>query len=557
MSDYVSRVSADLQQRYAGQPEYLQAVLTWLEMIAPALEDNPIYERVDLLTRMVEPDRMLTFTVPWMDDQGMAHTNHGYRVQFNSAIGPYKGGLRFHPSVNPSIVKFLGFEQTYKNALTGLPIGGAAGGADFDPRGKSSREIMRFCQSFMTALYRLIGADTDIPAGDIGVGSREIGYLYGQYKRLTGKAESSALTGKGLTYGGSVIRQEAAGFGTVYFLARMLEHQGETLEGKRLAVSGFGNMSWGVCRKSAELGGKVVTLSGPDGYVYDPDGVCTQEKFDFMLSMRAGGADKVEPYADHFGVEFFPGKRPWEVPVDIVIPCATQNELDVEDAVMIVANNVRYYVEAANMPATAEALRLLRLSPKILTAGSKASGSGGVVVSALEMVQNSLRYSWTRQEVDSRLKQIMGGIYDASAAAAEEYGLGYDLIACDHAYVSRGTLLAGHARAEDDAYIRGAVLTDHARASGFAVIVYNQDTGGVPMLSGQSAVYGRVSGDVRLTDTALVISGEEIQNDTLDTLVISGQGRSVIRDDSRDELVPQTGQPEPSKAKIKERQVER
>ena len=393
MSDYVSRVSADLQQRYTGQPEYLQAVLTWLEMIAPALEDNPIYERVDLLTRMVEPDRMLTFTVPWMDDQGMAPTNHGYRVQFNSAIGPYKGGLRFPPS------------------------------------GKSSREIMRFCQSFMTALYRLIGADTDIPAGDIGVGSREIGYLYGQYKRLTGKAESSALTGKGLTYGGSVIRQEAAGFGTVYFLARMLEHQGETLEGKRLAVSGFGNMSWGVCRKSAELGGKVVTLSGPDGYVYDPDGVCTQEKFDFMLSMRAGGADKVEPYADRFGVEFFPGKRPWEVPVDIVIPCATQNVLDVEDAVMIVANNVRYYVEAANMPATAEALRLLRLSPKILTAGSKASGSGGVVVSALEMVQNSLRYSWTRQEVDSRLKQIMGGIYDASAAAAEEYGLGYDLIA--------------------------------------------------------------------------------------------------------------------------------
>ena len=331
--------------------------------------------------------------------------------------------------MNPSVVKFLGFEQTYKNALTGLPIGGAAGGADFDPRGKSNREIMRFCQSFMTALYRHIGSDTDIPAGDIGVGAREIGYLFGEYKRLTGRSESSALTGKGLTYGGSMIRQEAAGFGTVYFTARMLEHQGETMEGKRLAVSGFGNMSWGVCRKSAELGGKVVTLSGPDGYVYDPDGVCTQEKFDFMLSMRAGGADKVEPYADRFGVEFFPGKRPWEVPVDIVIPCATQNELDVEDAVMIVANNVRYYVEAANMPATAEALRLLRLSPKILTAGSKASGSGGVVVSALEMVQNSLRYSWTRQEVDSRLKQIMGGIYDASAAAAGEYGLGYDLIA--------------------------------------------------------------------------------------------------------------------------------
>ena len=428
-NEYLKRVYDGLAKRNANEPEFLQAVREVLESIQPVVEKHPEYEKAGLIERLVEPERIISFRVPWVDDQGKVQVNRGYRVQFNSAIGPYKGGLRFHPSVNPSIVKFLGFEQTYKNALTGLPIGGAAGGADFDPRGKSSREIMRFCQSFMTALYRLIGADTDIPAGDIGVGSREIGYLYGQYKRLTGKAESSALTGKGLTYGGSVIRQEAAGFGTVYFLARMLEHQGETLEGKRLAVSGFGNMSWGVCRKSAELGGKVVTLSGPDGYVYDPDGVCTQEKFDFMLSMRAGGADKVEPYADRFGVEFFPGKRPWEVPVDIVIPCATQNELDVEDAVMIVANNVRYYVEAANMPATAEALRLLRLSPKILTAGSKASGSGGVVVSALEMVQNSLRYSWTRQEVDSRLKQIMGGIYDASAAAAEEYGLGYDLIA--------------------------------------------------------------------------------------------------------------------------------
>ena len=428
-NEYLSGLMERVVRRNPAEPEFHQAVQEVLTSLVPVVEAKPEYIKEGVMDCLVEPERIIKFRVPWEDDQGNIHVNRGFRVQFNSAIGPYKGGLRFHPSVNPSIVKFLGFEQTYKNALTGLPIGGAAGGADFDPRGKSSREIMRFCQSFMTALYRLIGADTDIPAGDIGVGSREIGYLYGQYKRLTGKAESSALTGKGLTYGGSVIRQEAAGFGTVYFLARMLEHQGETLEGKRLAVSGFGNMSWGVCRKSAELGGKVVTLSGPDGYVYDPDGVCTQEKFDFMLSMRAGGADKVEPYADHFGVEFFPGKRPWEVPVDIVIPCATQNELDVEDAVMIVANNVRYYVEAANMPATAEALRLLRLSPKILTAGSKASGSGGVVVSALEMVQNSLRYSWTRQEVDSRLKQIMGGIYDASAAAAEEYGLGYDLIA--------------------------------------------------------------------------------------------------------------------------------
>ena len=429
MSEYAASVSAALEQRYANQPEYLQAVQAWLEMIQPAVTDDPRFERLDLLTRMVEPERMLSFTVPWVDDQGMAHTNHGYRVQFNSAIGPYKGGLRFHPTVNPSVVKFLGFEQTYKNALTGLPIGGAAGGADFDPRGKSNREIMRFCQSFMTALYRHIGSDTDIPAGDIGVGAREIGYLFGEYKRLTGRSESSALTGKGLTYGGSKIRQEAAGFGTVYFLARMMEQKGETLEGKRLAVSGFGNMSWGVCRKSAELGGKVVTLSGPDGYVYDPDGVTTQEKLDFMLSMRAAGEDRVEAYADRFGVKFYAGKKPWEVPVDIAVPCATQNELDVEDAVMIVANNVRYYVEAANMPATAEALKLLRLSPRILTAGSKASGSGGVVVSALEMVQNSVRYSWSRKEVDDRLRSIMNNIYDLSAAAAAEYDLGYDLIA--------------------------------------------------------------------------------------------------------------------------------
>ena len=428
MNEYAVRVAAQLRQRYAHEPEYLQSVLTWLEMIDPALDD-PKYEKLDLLTRMVEPDRMFTFLVPWVDDQGIAHTNHGYRVQFKSAIGPYKGGLRFHPDVTPSVVKFPGFEQTYKNALTGLPIGGAAGGADFDPRGKSQREIMRFCQAFMTALYRYIGADTDVPAGDIGVGSREIGYLYGQYKRLMGKAESSALTGKGLTYGGSKIREEAAGFGTVYFLARMLEHQSDSLQGKAIAVSGFGNMAWGVCRKASELGARVVTLSGPDGYIYDPDGVTTQQKLDFLLTMRAGGQDRVSAYADRFGAQFFPGRRPWEVPVDIVIPCATQNELDVEDAVRILANDVRYYVEGSNMPATSEALKLLRLSPKILTAGAKASGSGGVVVSALEMAQNSIRYNWTPAQVDEKLRDIMGSIYDASVAAAEEYGLGYDLIA--------------------------------------------------------------------------------------------------------------------------------
>ena len=428
MNNYAARVLERLRQKYPSETEYLQSVQTWLEMIDPALDD-PRYEKLDLLTRMVEPERMVTFLVPWTDDKGVAHTNHGYRVQFNSAIGPYKGGLRFHPTVNASVVKFLGFEQTYKNALTGLPIGGASGGADFDPRGKSDREIMRFCQSFMNSLYRYIGADTDIPAGDIGVGAKEIGYLYGQYKRLLSKAESSALTGKGLTYGGSMVRLEAAGSGTVYFLDRMLESKGDTLEGKTIAISGFGNMSWGVCRKSAELGAKVVTLSGPDGYIYDPEGVTTQEKLDFLLEMRANGTDRVSAYAREFGVEYFPGKKPWEVKTDIVIPCATQNELDVEDAICILANDVRYYVEGANMPATAEALKLLRLSPKILTAGAKASGSGGVAVSALEMAQNSIRYNWSRAEVDDRLRQIMAGIYNASAAAAAEYGLGDDLIA--------------------------------------------------------------------------------------------------------------------------------
>ena len=428
MNEYVNRVLNNLKKQYAHEPEYLQCVQTWLEMIDPAVDD-PRYEQQDLLTRMVEPDRMFTFLVPWVDDKGQAHTNHGYRVQFNSAIGPYKGGLRFRADVNPSVVKFLGFEQTYKNALTGLPIGGAAGGADFDPRGKSNREIMRFCQSYMNALYRYMGADTDVAGGDMGVSSREIGYLYGQYKRLTSRSESSALTGKGLTYGGSKVRQEAAGFGAVYFLNRMLEHRGEKLSGKRILVSGFGNMAWGVCRKAAELGAKVVTLSGPDGYIYDHDGVRTQEKFDFMVKMRQSGDDRVEPYAEEFGVPFFPGKKPWEIEGDIAMPCATQNEIDVHDAVAILTNGVRYYVECANMPATTDALKILRLSNKVLTAGSKASGSGGVAVSALEMAQNSVRYSWKRKEVDQKLQEIMSSIYDASAAAAEAYGLGYDLIA--------------------------------------------------------------------------------------------------------------------------------
>ena len=429
MNSYTERVLSRIEAQYAHETEYLQSVRAWVEMIEPALDD-PRFEKLDLLTRMIEPERIFMFSVPWVDDEGNAHTNHGYRVQFNSAIGPYKGGMRFHPSVNVSIVKFLGFEQTYKNALTGLPIGGAAGGADFDPKGKSKREVMRFCQNFMNALYRYIGADTDVPAGDIGVGAREIGYLYGQYKRILGRAESSALTGKGLTYGGSKVRQEAAGSGAVYFLERMLDRQGESLSGKRLIVSGFGNMAWGVCKKATELGAVVVTVSGPDGYVYDESGIGTQEKLDYMMQLRAEGGDSIAPFAVRFPeAKFFAGKKPWEQAGDIAVPCATQNELDVDDAVRIMANDVRYYVEAANMPATTEALKLLRLSPKIMTAGSKAAGSGGVAVSALEMAQNSIRYNWKRGEVDKRLRDIMGNIYDASADAAEKYGLGYDLIA--------------------------------------------------------------------------------------------------------------------------------
>jgi len=429
MNSYSKQVLKRLRMLYPTENEYIQCVHTWLEMIDPVIGINPRYEQEDLLTRMVEPERMFSFLVPWEDDNGKMHTNHGYRVQFNSAIGPYKGGLRFHPSVNTGVVKFLGFQQTYKNALTGLPIGGASGGADFDPSGKSNHEIMRFCQSFMTSLYRYIGSDTDVPSGDIGVGTREIGYLYGEYKRLSGRSESGVLTGKGLTYGGSKVKQEAAGFGAVYFLNRMLQHRNETLEGKRIAVSGFGNVAWGVCKKASEFGGKVVTISGPDGYIFDPDGIVTEEKINYLLEMRARGDNRVEAYADRFKVEFYPERKPWEVPVDIAMPCAIQNEVDVEDAISILANDVDYYVEAANMPSTAEALRLLRLSPKILTAGAKAASSGGVIVAALEMVQNSLRYSWKRKEIDRRLQETMESIYDTSVEMAEHYHLGYDLIA--------------------------------------------------------------------------------------------------------------------------------
>ena len=398
-----------------------------MSSIEPVVESNPEYQKWGIIERMVEPERMITFRVSWVDDNGAVHVNRGFRVQFNSAIGPYKGGLRFHPSVNASIIKFLGFEQTFKNSLTSLPMGGGKGGSDFDPRGRSDGEIMRFCQSFMTELAKHIGADTDVPAGDLGVGAREIGYLYGQYKRLRNEF-TGVLTGKGLPYGGSLIRPEATGFGAVYYVDEMLKSFGDTIKGKTFAVSGFGNVAWGTVKKITELGGKVVTISGPDGYVYDEDGINTDEKIEFMLSMRSSGHDKVKDYADKFGVPYFEGQKPWGTKVDIIMPCATQNEVDVKEAEQIIANGVKYYVEVSNMPTTNEAVALLKANG-VTVAPSKAVNAGGVAVSGLEMSQNSMRYSWTAEEVDAKLKQIMKNIFSASLNAAEKYGMPGDLVA--------------------------------------------------------------------------------------------------------------------------------
>ena len=426
-NEYLKKVYADVEARNAGEPEFLQAVLEVLESLEPVVEQNPKFEKAGVIERMVEPERQIFFRVPWVDDNGQVQINRGFRVQFNSAIGPYKGGIRFHPSVNASIMKFLGFEQTFKNSLTSLPMGGGKGGADFDPRGKSDMEVMRFCQSFMTELQRHIGADTDVPAGDIGVGAREVGYMYGQYKRLRNEF-TGVLTGKGISFGGSLIRPEATGFGAVYYVDNMLASFGEEIKGKTFAVSGFGNVAWGTVKKINELGGKVVTISGPDGYIYDEDGVSTEEKVNFMLEMRASGRDKVEDYAEKFGVPFFKGQRPWATKVDVVMPCATQNEVGIEDAKNIVANGVKYYVEVANMPTTAEAVAYLKENGVVI-APSKAVNAGGVAVSGLEMSQNSMRYSWTAEEVDAKLKQIMKNIFEASAAAAKKYGMEGDLIA--------------------------------------------------------------------------------------------------------------------------------
>ncbi|MBQ6160997.1 MAG: NADP-specific glutamate dehydrogenase [Oscillospiraceae bacterium] len=429
MNAYVQQVIENVKAKHASEPEFCQTVEEVLSSLSPVMDKHPEYEKVDLLNRIVEPERMFTFRVVWQDDAGAYHTNTGYRFQFNGAIGPYKGGLRFQKNVNPSIIKFLGFEQIFKNALTGLPIGGGKGGADFDPTGKSDAEIMRFCQSFMTALYRFIGPDVDVPAGDMGVGGREIGYLYGQYRRLKGVWENGVLTGKGLTYGGSVIRPEATGYGAVYYLNEVLKHEKDDIKGKTIACSGFGNVTWGICKKAMQLGAKVVTLSGPDGYIYDPEGVATEEKVNYLLEMRASNRNKVKDYADKFGCEFYPGEKPWGRKVDIVMPSAMQNDVRMDSAEKIAANHIKYYIEVANMPTTNDALDYLRHQDGMIVAPSKAVNAGGVGVSALEMAQNSERLVWTADEVDAQLHKMMENIHRVSAEAAEEYGLGYDLVA--------------------------------------------------------------------------------------------------------------------------------
>ena len=400
----------DLEHRHPGESEYLQAVREVLTSIEDVYNQHPEFERAKLIERIVEPERIITFRVPWTDDKGEVHVNLGYRVQFNSAIGPYKGGLRFHPSVNLSILKFLGFEQTFKNSLTTLPMGGGKGGADFSIRGRSDNEVMRFCQAFMNELYRHIGPDEDVPAGDIGVGAREIGYLYGQYKKLTHQFQG-VLTGKGIEWGGSKIRPEATGYGALYFVNQMLQTHGLDIKGKTVAISGFGNVAWGAAKKATELGAKVITISGPDGYVYDPAGP-DDEKIDYMLELRASGNDVCQPYVEEFdGAEFFAGKKPWERKADIYLPCATQNELNGQDADQILAHKPLCVAEVSNMGCTAEAAEKFIAAHQLFAPG-KAVNAGGVATSGLEMTQNSMRLGWSEAEVDQKLHQIMSSIHE-------------------------------------------------------------------------------------------------------------------------------------------------
>ncbi len=442
----VEQIMNDLEKRHAGQSEFLQAVKEVLETIEEFVNENPQYDAHKIIERIVEPDRIFQFRIAWVDDSGEIQVNRGYRVQFNNAIGPYKGGLRFHPSVTLSGLKFLGFEQIFKNALTTLPMGGGKGGSDFDPKGKSDMEIMRFCHAFMTELYKFIGPETDVPAGDIGVGGREIGYLYGMYKKLA-RENTGVLTGKGLNWGGSLIRPEATGFGNVYFANEILKTLNDSFENKVVAVSGFGNVAWGAVSKATELGAKVVTISGPDGYVYDPDGI-SGEKIDYMLELRASNNDVVKPYADKYGVEFFEGKRPWEVKCDIALPCAIQNELHEEDAKKLVANGCKIVCEGANMPCTPEAIEVL-LENKVLYGPGKAANAGGVATSGLEMTQNSMKLNWTREEVDEKLHHIMINIHEQ----CRKYGLEED------GYVNymKGANIAGFIKVADAMIDQGVI----------------------------------------------------------------------------------------------------
>lgn len=405
----VSEILSELQEKHPGENEFLQAVKEVLLSVEPVYNEHPEFERAKIMQRLVEPDRIITFRVVWEDDRGELQVNRGYRVQFNNAIGPYKGGVRFHASVNLSILKFLGFEQTFKNALTTLPMGGAKGGSDFSPRGKSEAEIRRFCQAFMLELWRNLGPDQDVPAGDIGVGGREVGYMYGMYKKLS-RQHTGTFTGKGLQFGGSLLRPEATGFGALYFTNQMLQDAGLDIANKTVAISGFGNVAWGAALKATELGAKVVTISGPDGYIYDPAGI-SGDKIDYMLELRSSGNDIVAPYADKYpGTTFYAGKKPWECPVDIALPCATQNELNGDDAKQLIDNKVKCVAEVSNMGCTAEAAELF-VENRMLFAPGKAVNAGGVATSGLEMSQNAMHLSWSAQEVDQRLHHIMSSIH--------------------------------------------------------------------------------------------------------------------------------------------------
>ena len=440
---HIKEIIEKVKVKDKGEKTFIQAVEEVLTSLTPFIEQNPQYIENNILERITEPERQIIFKVPWEDDNGKIQVNRGFRVEFNGVLGPYKGGLRFHPSVALDSMKFLSFEQTFKNALTGLPIGGGKGGSDFNPLNKSDREIKRFCESFMNELYRHIGPDKDVPAGDIGVSGKEIGYLFGHYRRLKGAYENGVITGKGFNYGGSRIRPEATGYGVTYFVQEMLKDMNEDIVGKKVAVSGYGNVAWGACKKITELGGKVVTISGKAGYVYAPNGL-TEEQVEYMLVLRSNRDVTLKDFASKFGLEFFEGKKPWERKVDIVIPCAIQNELNLDDAKEILANQVKIVCEGANMPCTPEAIELFEEN-NILYAPGKAANAGGVAVSALEMSQNSMRYQWSAEEVDAKLHEIMKDIYEKSKEMSEKYNVS----------LAKGANIAGFKKVADTMIMQG------------------------------------------------------------------------------------------------------